>query len=453
MLLVLFVGLSSSTLTTRPKEAEAIIGGFCIPCLSCFVPDTFITTEILLDLILQELIWDPIIQENIADHLNVEENFMVDEFFSGFSARGMAEMTEFLGAYGIYQVQMVGAFFDAKIQLETQRLFSRLQAEAHKDYQPSDDFCWFGTNTRSLASSESRGNLNRLVLSKRSISRQLGTLGALSSQSTSSDESSRWAQFASTYCDPRDNGWKGGMTGLGMACDRDGPGGSTASGATDLLRVNRDIDYARVVDQPKTIEVNFIDNNPIPSNHEEDIFALSANLYASDILTRRISFDQLSDLPNARELYMDLRSVVAKRSVAEDSFNAIVGMKSQGTADTNPAIQTGAFMAAIMKELMPVGTPDAEIIDILGTNPSYYAQLEVLSKKIYQNPQFFANLYDTPANVARKSVAMKAIESMLDRELLESELRQEMMMSVMLSSKLGERYRTVNRDLSREFNK
>lgn len=100
-----------------------------------------------------------------------------------------------------------------------------------------------------------------------------------------------------------------------------------------------------------------------------------------------------------------------------------------------------------MKDLMPSGTSDEDIYKIIGENPSYYAQLELLSKKIYQNPDFFANLYDKPTNVKRKSTAMKAIELMLDRALFESELRQEMMLSVMLSSKLNKNYRTINRDL------
>ena len=42
----------------------------------------------------------------------------------------------------------------------------------------------------------------------------------------------------------------------------------------------------------------------------------------------------------------------------------------------------------------------------------------------------------SPANVKRKGVALKAIELMLDRAIYESQLRQEMAMSVLLSAKL-----------------
>ena len=89
-----------------------------------------------------------------------------------------------------------------------------------------------------------------------------------------------------------------------------------------------------------------------------------------------------------------------------------------------------------------------EAREYLGEQPSYYAQLEVLAKKIYQNPDFFAGLYDSPANVARKGVAMKAIELMLDRAIYESQIRQEMLTSVLFSAKLRPAIREVNRDLA-----
>ncbi|MFP4098408.1 MAG: hypothetical protein ACLFU1_06450 [Alphaproteobacteria bacterium] len=64
---------------------------------------------------------------------------------------------------------------------------------------------------------------------------------------------------------------------------------------------------------------------------------------------------------------------------------------------------------------------------------------------MYESPRFFARLYDTPANIQRKSVAMKAIELMLDRALFESELRQEMLLSVMLSTSLDGNFRHINK--------
>ncbi len=448
-------------------NAQACFGPDCFACSG--PADTAIAAS-LMD-ILEDGLWEPAIEENIIEHLNFEQNFIVEDFFQDFWVRALAELTEYLGAFGMYQVQMVGTFFDAKNQLETRRLYFELQAEAHKDYHPSESFCQFGTNVRSLAGTESRAKVNMSALSIRSIRRQLASDSTASSEGLSQEKTGRWNQFVTTYCDEQDNGWSRANTGLDLACDHDGaPGGSV--GATDRARVNRDIDYTQVIDLPRTLSVNFT----APGNataDTQDVIALSSNLYAHNVPTRRFSRDQLKQ-DGARKLFLDMRSVVAKRNVAQNSFNAIVAFKSSGSSsDTDgqttlfpPAPntsgttrnlenhQTNRFMGAILRDIMPSTLTDAEaqseVDSLLGADPSYYAQLEVLSKKIYQNPNFFANLYDKPANVERKSVAMKGIELMLDRALFESELRQEMLMSVMLSNEVGTRFGKISRDLTRD---
>jgi hypothetical protein len=63
---------------------------------------------------------------------------------------------------------------------------------------------------------------------------------------------------------------------------------------------------------------------------------------------------------------------------------------------------------------------------------SYYAQMEILSKKIFQRPEFYTNLYDKPANVSRKAASLQAIGMMLDRDIFETNLRTEMLISMLL---------------------
>lgn len=444
VVLVLLVSvLSGSALTVRQKDAEAL--SVCLPCIFCPALDPILAAIILS--IMEDAIWQGLVEDIIERHMNQEQNFIVRDFFEDFWLKALAELTSFLTSFGMYQVEMVGTFFDAKNQLETRRLFFELQAEAHRDYHPSDDFCWFGTGARSLAASDSRMNLNMLAMSEASLNRQLGHMHSASSTSVDEDKNARWEQFVNNYCDPRDNSWSSAGTGLDLACDRDGLGGSTATGAVDMARVNRDVDYTRLVGESRTLDVDF--SNLVVTDDEEDILSMASNIYGNNVPARAFSKTEIQK-PAAKKLYMDLRSVIAKRNVAENSFNAIVAMKSAGTNGDESASEqpdVGLFMASIVKDLMPSSTPDSEILEILGENPSYYAQLEVLSKKIYQNPDFFANLYDTPANVKRKSVAMKAISLMLDRALYESELRQEMILSVMLSSKLNNDIGAINRDL------
>jgi hypothetical protein len=99
-------------------------------------------------------------------------------------------------------------------------------------------------------------------------------------------------------------------------------------------------------------------------------------------------------------------------------------MKTEGS--------TGSFFD--LRDLMvELGIDPGEAMDLLGFNsPSYYSQMEVLTKKIYQNPDFYTNLYDTPTNIARKKAAMQAIGLMQKFDLFKSHLRAESSLSVIL---------------------
>lgn len=357
----------------------------------------------------------------MSDEMKTYRDWLVDDFFKGQVLPALMLFTEQMSAVGMHQVFIFGTFLDAKEQLETQRLFQELQFEAHKDYQPSDDFCWFGTNVRSLGATEQLGRLNAVSLNAIQMERQLGTAHTSSTESVEQDKANRWQQFIKTYCDPDDNNRQPSAagTGLQLAC---GSGGQ---------RVNNDIDFTRMIEEPRTINAAF--NTAAVTDSEEDIIALSNNLYGHDVLSRQAAAAYLGD-KNKQHYYLALRAIAAKRSVAQNSFNSIVALKTAGTDEMSGASKTREFLASVMQEL---GVPPAEIYPMIGEQPSYYAQLEILAKKIYETPDFYAGLYDSPANVERKSVALRAIELMLDRAIYESQLRQEMATSVLLSTRLA----------------
>ena len=83
-----------------------------------------------------------------------------------------------------------------------------------------------------------------------------------------------------------------------------------------------------------------------------------------------------------------------------------------------------------------------------GLRPSYFALMEVLAQKIYLDAEFFTNLYDKPANVQRKEVAMQAINLMLERDMHKSELRSEMVLSVWLELELMKYQKSVQNRLN-----
>ena len=389
------------------KRAEAAI--CCVACCSCL-------TDVLLpdDITMWIENWI-----NINLHIFIElffhHIFFMDwEFWQQNLLPAMMAMAEQLSAVAMQQMTILGMFLDAQEQLETQRLFQQLMARAHKDYHPSIEMCEFGTRIKSLAASERRGELAMLVLSQRSQDRQLGNANVAAFGGDRSDLVNRIDQFRGNFCDRRDNN-----DSLDLLC-------TTPTTAAGRERYNKDIDFPRTVMHPYTLTVN-LTNAGAATPQEEEIFAMASNLYGFDTYHRPDPFSLRNNparqVTGAQQAYIDMRSRVAQQSVAENSFNAIVGMKVEGTAGSR------AFMEAFLQQL---GLPAADATALLGNNPSYEAQMEILTKKAYQDPRFYTNLYDKPANVERKGAAIQAIGLIQKFDMLKSYLRTEASLSILL---------------------
>ena len=113
-------------------------------------------------------------------------------------------------------------------------------------------------------------------------------------------------------------------------------------------------------------------------------------------------------------------------------------MKTEGTVGSKE------FIVSYLEEL---GMPPGDINAFVGENPSYHAQMEILTKKAYQSPLFYTNLYDKPTNVERKGVAMQAIGLMQKFDLFKSNLRTEASLSVLLELSVEQLQRKVEDDL------
>jgi hypothetical protein len=120
---------------------------------------------------------------------------------------------------------------------------------------------------------------------------------------------------------------------------------------------------------------------------------------------------------------MLMRSVIAKRAIAENSFTSLVGMKAKGTPATAEATTN------LLKEL---GMPEDAAKAFVTENPSYYAQMDALTRKMYQTPAFYTNLMESGTNVGRQSAAMKALELMQTRDIYKTMQRSEMLMATLL---------------------
>ncbi len=333
----------------------------------------------------------------------------------------MMLMAEQLTTNAMLQVEIIGTFFDAKHQLETQRLFQTLTARAHKDYHPSQELCEVGTVTRSLAASERNSNLAAVAFSKRNVDRQLLSRDTLENErGVSSDERSRLVQFIQQFCEPEDN-----VGQLDLLCLR---------ANAPFENRNKDIDYTSSVDLPLTLDIDLED--PAVSSDEEAFFALAANLISHQSMPSvspdlLMSIDKtLPSFGNAAVAYLDSRAMVAKRSVAANSLASIMSLKAAGEPGSQP------FIYALIEELSPDLFSEEDIANIIGERPSYYAQMEILTKKLYQHPNFYSDLYDKPVNVLRKDVAIQAADLMQKRDIFRSLLRSEAVLAVMLETAL-----------------
>lgn len=399
--------------------------------------------------------------DHILEEFEDQEEFLINpdnpldptRVWGGYLLPAWMMMTEQLVHTAMYQMLIVGTLLDAKQQLETQMVFQKLMAEAHQDYQPSVEMCVFGTNVRSLAEAERNYEYTTFLMSQRSIDRQMGNMGAAAARGQFDDHCFRLKQFRQHYCDQRDNNDR-----LRLVCDPQATvtvgDGQTTGGTTvsifnpecvpDQIEVtdetkDKDISFSRTVDRANTLELDFYTAATEPSRDEEDIFALASNLYSHDIMYR-MPETAMRNRSSQDEL-LDMRTIVAKRSVAEHSFNTIIGMKAQSKEEATEL--TYPYMRIILEQLglddqpIPGSNPPRNELEIyLGERPSYYAQMGVLTKRLYQSPDFFANLYDEPVNVERKGVALQAIGLMQDFDTWQSYLRTEAMLSVIMELEL-----------------
>lgn len=390
-------------------------------------------------------------EDNFDERIEQEffelQEFLLDELWNQSVLPVMFDMADQFTAIAIQQAMIVGTFFDAENQLAAQRKLQELTARAHKDYHPSIGMCEFGSVMKSLAATEFKTEIVSNVLAQRSLDRQLGKSETSGKYGAGIIQDNRIEHFRQNFCNSQDR-----ASALAAVC-------TDLDWATNVLteeqraKIDKDIDYVSLVEGANNLKIDFtnqvISDGTIDNIDEENILALASNLFGHYNMPRPPSlglrnFDD-NRLSLMQRAYMDMRSVVAKRSVAENSLYAIAAMKSQGYIEPDtpgPGGVTDVASARIYMEhiLRELGVTDSngdgdtqdEILQILGEHPSYHAQMEVITKKMFQNPDFYTSLYDKPANIERKTVALQAINLMQKFDVLKSSLRDEASMSILL---------------------
>lgn len=325
---------------------------------------------------------------------------------------GLRKISTQLKATIMLEAVMIGGFIDAQSHLSAQLALQRLAAEAVNDYTPSEALCRFGSLSKGLASSEGRSQVTKRALNEALGDRETMRRMTAYGMSPGAGDFARVRQFRNIYCDTYDE-----SNALATFCE------TTASSAN----FNKDVDFTRLLDVPLTLPVNFV-TTPTAAQlrGNADVMAYANNLFAGEAF-RGFRSDDFKKQGVMDDDVQNYRSVVAARSLVRNSFTSFVGMKAEGTTGS------ATYMQAIANGL---GLSATDVTRLVGSNPSYFAQMEMLTKKIYQDPKFFVNLYEKPANVERQRAAMKGVSLQQQADLLDVLKRREMLLSVLLELRL-----------------
>lgn len=356
-----------------------------------------------------------------------EENlrwFLLNHFISSFM-----QMAEQFTVTMMHQMLILGSLMDAKIQMEVQMHIQEMTAEAHKSYRPSEQMCVIGTNVRGLRNASAKAERNAQLLNTMMQDRDiLAQNMAPSSRNDGrrTDTRSRMKQFKEKYCVQTENNDNMDL----LECSADGK------------QITRDVNIIRHLDSKLTLDMDLTDTTLTPD--EEDAITLSRYLFSHQAWPV-IPSSYFRDPENpiigdvgTENVILDKRSVDAMSSVGRYSLSEIMGMRAKSETKASPFTT---------RMLMTMGVSEKEALAFLGENPSYFAQMEALTNIAYQNPDFFTNLYDTPANLKRMKTTLKAVELMQDRDRYESALRREMLISLIVENKLRQYQDTVEERL------
>lgn len=347
------------------------------------------------------------------------EEFIMDTFYWNTVQPTFQRYTDDWRNLELFKATAIGRYLDASTLLDTLRDLQISSTKTLQSYTPSEQICRFGTLSRSLSASDARVRANKLALSEIGLSRSLGTISSVASAGRGVDNEFRIRMFAERFCDLSDNN-----SGLSEICQ--------VTPAISEVDHNRDVDFTRTLNDKLTINADFTNANL--TQEEADTIGLGHYLYGHRQPAKRISYTELKESKGMSELYGEYRSVIARRAAAQNSYNTFAAMKSAGSGASND------YMRAV---LMQLGLTEEDADRYLRTeitannaapaaNASYYAQMEILSRKLYQDPAFFAKLMDSKSNVRRTSAAIQGIGLMQGRDMYRSMERSEMLMGLLV---------------------
>lgn len=350
---------------------------------------------------------------HITQGFNDLQNWMISVYFQQNLLVSHQLSTSQQDATAMKQLEAEALMSDADGVVDNARRLQSIDVALHNEFNPSEELCAVGTNTRALFAADVTAQMNHEILANRAAQRFLRYGDSVSLDGETSDRRSRIGQFLTTFCSQDEAGgaFKGRCTGT---------------------RPGADIDIVGTLLKPSTLSIDYTDNEV--SADEANIMALQTNLFGSQ-LTEKIPTSLLVDSrgnvsSDAKELILDERALAANYMVAMAPFTKLAGLKSMGPPEGYE------FLKAVMEDS---GIPESEIESTLKGRPSYYATMEILGQTMYESSDFYVSLGDEPANINRRIVGMQAINIMQMADLLDFLRYSKMNYSLILADSLRDR--------------
>lgn len=324
-------------------------------------------------------------------------------------------LTDQLAGVSPAAMSSLGMITDGAQTQTTQRRLQKLKAESVNRNRPNLKMCSVATMTKGLTNSEDNGRVFSASLSNNMKTRFLGGENTQGADGVDSDKRARWNMFVSQYCDPdSENG------ALGEQCQN-----------IDPANFDKDVDFARLVGGADTIA----------AEDTHAVTLMASYLYGHDIPRNRFKGNSIDPKKNSRnyELYEQMRSIMAMRSIAANSFQSVVALKSEGPEETEEE------KSRRQSTMIEMGYSSDFIANSMKASPSYVGRMNLMQDALFHNPGFYIDNISSPEHVSQTMTAMKAIENMYMDRLAESLKRQELLNSVWLELKLRKEQSDITR--------
>jgi hypothetical protein len=379
------------------------------------------------------------VEKMLADVFDsLRQNFILGSFHDEYFAPAMTKSFGGITSQLLGNAALVGNVIEGQTNIQSIQNFQSASSEILTSHQSSEALCRFASLGKSLAADDVKRRAQQLLFSEVGLARSLGTEGAPAASGAVGDVAARLNMFITEFCDKESNN-----NGLGLMCNQ---AGSVFGSGVNVK--NADLNFAQVISLKPTLDIDLTDqftgvnSNGAPNNltpDEESVIAMSYNLYGHKTIAPRFGETELES-PEGQQAYIKIRTLLAGRALASNSFYAFVTERATGTGAALP------HMKALLNE-MGVSAADAE--KLIGLKPSYYAQMNLLTRSLYQNTNFYGTLMEGKTNVTRQSAYMDSIDLMQDRDLYNSSLRTELLLSSLIELETRERAKELVDGLSK----